>query len=352
MNLFSELDGKSGEEQSSAILNYLLLRSPVIRDSFLKVISISSHLSVPISDGRQFTSYLEVATTSQQADGENLKGRIDLVVETENAVIGIENKFNASFQEDQPRKYLSFLEKRAKELNSISGKTEVVPLLVVLAPKSRVSSIYKRFKEQGIEAKSFFVSWEDLLRGISDNTHVLDPAGAFLASDLKSYVNEYIGFSDFVRTRIPFLRRNWENRGSADHREVVNTLWSTFPENTRVAYRSGVGHSYYGYYFGPGEHDQRWNWYGFIDAETLVDTDLQADGKACFMIATSPRVEDLQLPEASALRKAEITGWTDDSGHPRTCWILNFGDDWTDRDRWEDAISPLAGYLSSTSKDA
>ena len=92
MNFFSQIEGLVGENFSSAILRYLLERSPEIRDAFLAMISDVSPFGT-IESRERFGSRREVTLK----DSDNVGGRIDLFIETDNAVIGIENKFLAAF---------------------------------------------------------------------------------------------------------------------------------------------------------------------------------------------------------------------------------------------------------------
>ena len=90
-----------------------------------------------------FACFREYETIDEAA---NQRGRIDLLIETDDFVIGVENKFYAKFEDEQPNKYLKSLKEnsqgltqlRAKYLRHISGSNYMV---VVLAPKRRRDEI-------------------------------------------------------------------------------------------------------------------------------------------------------------------------------------------------------------------
>ena len=330
MNLFSLIERKSGEELSSAILQYLLLRSPMARELLIDLICTSTRVG-SITIDSYFSCTAETPTKS-----EDEKGRIDLLLEADNAIVGIENKFNAFFQKGQPKKYSETVEERAREYTKIRG-TGYKWCLIVLAPRVRKNEIERYIDEQGIGEKCFFLAWEDLLERLSSNDQIFDPLGALLVFELRNYVREQIGFSDSIRRSLFDLDSKWEPWGSESHRRIRDALWSLFPDNFRDNYARGSGGSYCGWYFQLGDV---WHWYGFINAHK-VDIKIRSDRKSLFMLATT-----MELPErdlSDDLKFVVEPGW---SNNGYKCWILNFKASWSDKSRWEDAIQPFLNAVA------
>jgi hypothetical protein len=91
MNLFKEIEGLSGEPMVSALLRLVILRSQEIRDEIVRLISAKSPIG-PVTSSSHFSCYAEYPTFDQVAG----QGRIDIVLELDDAVIGIENKLFSS----------------------------------------------------------------------------------------------------------------------------------------------------------------------------------------------------------------------------------------------------------------
>ena len=62
MDIFSEIEGLSGENLGSALLRYLIFNSHEIRDSFLRLLSDNSPVG-PISYSTHFACRTEYPTT-------------------------------------------------------------------------------------------------------------------------------------------------------------------------------------------------------------------------------------------------------------------------------------------------
>lgn len=98
-NLFANISTRTTEELASAVLHYLITTFPEARVSLLE--TLAGHLRRELlQDG--FQAHLEFPTADRALEADPLLGRLDLVIETSDAVIGIENKIWAGFGYRQP----------------------------------------------------------------------------------------------------------------------------------------------------------------------------------------------------------------------------------------------------------
>ena len=126
MQFLELIDGKSGEELTSAVLKFLLVNSFTMRECFVKRLQpqLPPSKTPTFRDGIICRS--EVASSGQDGDG-----RIDLVIrENAGMVLGLENKFWASFTPAQPKKYWD-------DLLNLANKDRSYCRLVMLVPKAR-----------------------------------------------------------------------------------------------------------------------------------------------------------------------------------------------------------------------
>jgi len=179
VNLLSELQGLSGENLCSATLRLLLIRSQDLRNSFVDLLSSKNNLG-PITLGSHFSCTLEEPTVEESGNC----GRLDLLLEVSDAVIGIENKLNAGFQNGQPHKYLKTVADRASGLSNLRKKL-YTPIVAILAPESRK----KEIEEVIGTSKSFvFLSWEVVRANLSHAAADLDAPTDVIMRALFSYV--------------------------------------------------------------------------------------------------------------------------------------------------------------------
>lgn len=95
INLFKELEGKKGEVMAVAALRYLLMRNRPLREHFFRAMGESVSYSL-FDDVEYFGCMLEVACNSKDESNDKKGGppRIDMIVESNSAIIGIEAKLN------------------------------------------------------------------------------------------------------------------------------------------------------------------------------------------------------------------------------------------------------------------
>lgn len=259
MNLFSEIEGLRGENLSSGLLRFVLMRSQDARVKFAEM--LTALYAESFSAVHRFACMLEEWTD----DDANGRGRIDLIIEMDDTLVGVENKFSAPFQEGQPQKYLQHLIKKASELANLGSIRKNRPLLVILAPSHRKSEVQKKIAELSKELRGLckFLAWEDLLSELQAVAPTQDGKTREVITDFTAYVNVNLRQSFFHQdTRWFESLSNWVAYGSERQRKVVSDLYDFFTPVTSG--RLSVSDEWVGYYFG------NMPWYGFVDRERSI----------------------------------------------------------------------------------
>jgi hypothetical protein len=320
MNLFEEIENLSGEELANALLRHLLLRSPSIRSAIIDAISIRSPIGL-LSSTSHFSCYREYATL----DEEHGAGRIDLILEVDEAVIGIESKLFAHFQPGQPQKYLNSLAQLSEGLSEVRGRT-IRSLLVVLAPLSRRGEIENLL---GQSASGIFIAWEELAAAIQAVRGDLDPGLAMLATEYLLYLEGRTAFLPKLDRLIPYLLARFENRGTDSQRDFMRRIKEVFPNPGTVS----SGTNWIGFHFSPDDEISNLGWVGFVDASRVEEG---ARG-ARFVVAFKNEVEtdsdyfdyrDFANPIWIQRRRGQ-------------CWDVNLDTTWSTPEIWATRFAPF-----------
>ena len=335
MNLFSDIEGKQGEALTSAVLGHLLLRSSVIREAFIKIISERSPQG-PVSIERRFACTREEATENK--DGK--RGFLDLLLETDDAVIGIENKLFAGWQSDQPVKYLDSLQAKGKKLQEITGR-EVRHLLAVLIPSFRVKEVNEKVFGND---RCVVITWQDVLSAMGEQSSNLDPSSASILLSLNEFVLDIVGFMPKFQDWSPHFRRSWVPKGNLYQRQLAASIWRFFPD---PGPRLGAGKAGAGYYFAINLEANH-AWYGFVPRSNLRLRDAKdralperQDRQAELVIATTFPVNFLPqhfVPiagEGILASSKEVLGW-----------IVEFDNQWETPEKWISELKPLFDQVS------
>lgn len=200
MNLLQEFEGLFGEVLASAALRVIVLTNPRARDAVIDVLSEAS-LSGPLSSNSHFACYRELGTKDRATGA---AGRLDLVLEMDDAVIGVEAKFKAEFQEGQPGKYVNTLEAHAvllRQLRSAAVRSQVI----IVAPHSR------REEARQLAPDCAFVSWEKLVEAVRTDSSSQHPG---LERDFASFVQARLEFLPSLERDLPHLTRSFDPKGS------------------------------------------------------------------------------------------------------------------------------------------
>jgi len=212
---------------------------------------------------------LEVPLKESQndLDEQNSKaGRIDFVIQTDNAIIGIENKLDASFQPGQPQKYISGLEQLAKSQGD-KGKKYI---LVILAPRDRNAEIMTKLSQCADTSHYIQLDWEDVLSrfkiACSTNSDrisetVIDQLQDYIANNRRIWPNELYAHH---------LRGTFDPKGV--HGEFIRKLTHIFPGKGRL----GTGQKSIGYALDMSRLTDSFDqldraWFGFVRRDLLKD---------------------------------------------------------------------------------
>jgi len=153
MDIFSQTEGLRGENLGSVLLTYLMFNSQEIRDSILSLFSDKSPIG-PLTYASHFACRTEYPTGSEEYGD----GRLDILIQLDDVIIGIENKFFAEFQNNQPVKYLEPMKKAAAALKNINH-SEVREILFICCPESRKREALKKI--QGFQNTNV-ITWEEI----------------------------------------------------------------------------------------------------------------------------------------------------------------------------------------------
>lgn len=322
MNIFSEIEGSSGERLSSALLRYLIFNSPEIRDDIIRLFSKKSPVG-PLEYFSHFSCETEFPTT----DDDHGNGWLDILIQLDDVVIGIENKFNAPFQEGQPKKYINTLEQIRSSLSEIR-RSEVRRLLFLLCPASRIAEATSKI--QNI-ANAAVVTWEEVLDTLKSVKAVSNPVSSVVYREFVKYLERQLVFIDSFKTKLPHFNRSFPDYGTVLQAELVKAVWPYFP---RAGPRLSKGTIWVGYYFYVDAKIEEKGWYGFLPASQIQDT---TGNCAEFVIASTydPKLSEEFIPVR--LTSDVFIGEPD-----RTkAWIIRFDDEWDKADVWRKKLEPF-----------
>lgn len=334
MNLFTEIEGSTLEGLTSKVFRFLLLRSLDVREKVFQLISARSPIGVIILQSH-FSCNQEIRTEDTTLGA----GRIDFLIETDNAVVGIENKLHAPFQENQPRKYLESLEKRAMELNSIRGKERTTDhMLVILGPKSRSEEIEGMIKSL---TKCIFISWEEVLKELS-TLQRLDTETEIILLILKSYVEDKISLFPVFEQLFPHLHRTFPNDSQQVFLEKIGQFFPIVHGS-----RGGTGKNWTGRSFSiQMPQGQAIGWYGFVSKAVIIEDETARETE--FVFASNLPFQDLQEPVFKPVKLGPSFHFGPGKVY---AWIIKFDKSWSDEEKWRAELGPLWIAIKQFSKN-
>lgn len=335
MNLFSEIEGRRGEELTSAVLRFLILRSQEGRETFRTLVSRSSKQG-PIVMHEEFSCRSEVSMKDSQNDSDSEQvsssGRIDLLIQTDNAIIGVENKLDANFQTGQPEKYLVGLEQLARLQRTNSEQRKYIA--VILAPRDRNAEIKEMISDHKDTSHYVQLDWEDLLdqlrNACSKNS---DRISQILIDQLYDYIISN--------------RRFWPSELYADHLRGVFDPHGVHGEFIRkltriisAASRLGTGKTSIGYLLDiPARPDTSLpdrTWLGFVTSDILENSTHKSE---LILITT---ISETSIPPPQSLRQVRMKEpwWKD---RPMHMWAIDYDDNeaWKRSATWRDLFEFL-----------
>lgn len=330
MNVFSAVEGMIGENLSSALLRFVLMRSQDARAKFATLLTDLTGDTYSVS--YRFACNLEV-TTAHDSHG---NGRIDLLIEMDDALVGIESKFNADFQIGQPEKYFPSLGSMATKSADIGAISKNRYLMLILAPAKRRDEIEKKIKEMGKEHQLLckFLSWEDVMTELKEISSAQDRKTREVIADFAEYVDGYIERSMFSKKGrwFEFLNQ-WRHRGSERQIKVVSELWEFFPETSSTP---SQGDKWRGYYFNNNR-----GWFGFVERSMIsAESNLRLGHReAVFVIVIT--FESSSTPDPAVFHRINMTNIGFCHGVPeKEAYSLNIND-MTTKEKWTAALIPF-----------
>ena len=327
MNLFSETEGLSGENLSSALLRFILMRSQDARTKFAELLTDLSGESFAAS--YRFACNLEAGTK----DDIHGAGRIDMLIELDDALVGVENKFNAGFQVNQPGKYLESLRKFA-EVSARSGAiSKNRYLLLILAPVGRKLEIEDKIRMLDKDQQKLckFLSWEELLKELLEVGPTQDSKTREVIADFSTYVNKYTNQSMFNKDERWFRSLDqWRPYGSKRQIKVVSEVREFFPEPSGYS----PGKKWRGYYFGNK------GWFGFVEKSIIVNKSNANlnDSEAVFVIVIS--FEPSSTPNPEVFRRINMVDKRFCLAPEKAAYALDINE-MRSREKWIAALIPF-----------
>jgi len=185
MDIFSQVEGLSGENLGSTLLQCLIFNSHEVRNALIDLLSEESPIG-PLSYDYHFSCRTEYPTTHDQLGA----GRLDLLIQLDDVVIGIENKFFSQFQDGQPEKYIPSLSNVSESLKSMNH-TDTRAVLYILCPEERESEA--REKIHGVD-NAGLITWQQVLARLSSVEHISNSVALIIKNEFVSYLKRHFSF--------------------------------------------------------------------------------------------------------------------------------------------------------------
>jgi hypothetical protein len=350
MNLFSDIESLRGENLASAMLRYLIINSSDIREEILELIDIRSPVGPLVSDSH-FSCYLEEATVADNdKDDSQSRGRIDVVIELDNAIVGIEAKFHAGFQQDQPFKYFPSLEEKAKTLKTLRGVPEYEYFLCVLLPESRINEVSRLIAAVPEEwaryaPKCKALTWTEVRVALERAEKRMPAEIAYLSAEFREYLDSRLTlFTGWARKKHHTVSR-WQEKGTTLQIEVLEDLFQVIDAEVTEAAKCRLARAadyvIQKVEVTPNESLPRTLWYGFCrKGDVSGDT---GDGAEFFIVttATPSVVSDTTHLKAHG-PKHGYEDWTD---RPNTGWTVNIEEADGRPEFWSLLLNPFTEAL-------
>lgn len=341
--LFSALEGRRGENMSSAVLAYLLSESEQVREKFFKLIRDECPGSrIPSTEQLQIETEKSVSIQLEQE--RNKTPRMDLFIKTKTLLIGIENKFFAPFEDSQLDRYLHALRQLA-DVAADDSKTKPDHLLVTLTPKFRLDEAKKLLHQTNSAKRTCALTWEAVIEAVCSNS--ADDEFTLVSRELKKYTEDYLGAAPKLTSDLLAVLKSWSHKGTCEQRKILDQfLWNFLHESVTTSgrYRYSSASNYYGWYLYP-RPDQKDNliWIGFKEY-------MFVEGKSAALL--------IGIKEPDALRAAcrgrsspKLIEDLEASSEEWRYFRVPFDetDEWLKSETWQTVLEPFNRFLEEES---
>jgi hypothetical protein len=325
MNIFSSIEGLAGENFGSALLSYLIFNSDEVRDAVIALLSDNAP-SGPLSYNSHFACRTEYRTTHSEFGD----GRLDILIQLDDVVIGIENKFYADFQSNQPIKYIESLKSIASALASIN-RTEVRSLLYVLCPASRGKEARQHLEKYAPwEIGMAVITWEEVMACMERVRDVSNPVAQIVMTEFITYLKRRFSFIHEFDRKAVHLNRAFPEFGTPLQTELVNRLWPMFPA---AGGRISNGKTWLGYYFYTDPAFNQKGWFGFVPRREIASGN-HREAELIVAATVAPALDGDFVP--IRLSNSEFIGKV-----PTHAWRIDFDDRWNSVEIWRKKLAPF-----------
>jgi hypothetical protein len=322
MDIFSQIEGLSGENLGSSLLSYLILNSHEIRDSIISLLSEKSPVG-PIKHASHFACRTEYPTSSESGNG-----RIDILIQLDDTVIGIENKFFATFQGEQPEKYIETIQTVSKHLGEINY-SEVKYVIFVICPDFRKMEAKNQVRHlEQVEV----VTWEEVLKRLECVEEISNPVAKIIRNEFVGYLKNNFSFIRDFERNAPHLRKKFPDKGTVFQGQIAAKLSSMLPGSGR---RLSNGKTWIGYYFYDNSEVDAKGWVGFVPRSMFKS---ETENEAELIISSTYKPDKLD----DSFK--EVTLYNDNFLPPYEnthAWIIKFDENWIRLEVWRDKLSPF-----------
>ena len=356
MNLFTEIEGQKGEMLAVSGLRILLTEYSSFRNEFARLLSGKKNPVGILSHEVSFACESEVSTNDEIGGG-----RVDLVIEADNAVVGIEAKLGATLTAEQPRKYIKTLQSRAQGLGQARGVEHYPCMVVLLVPEwqlRQAKRVQVELKQEGHPA--IVISWLEVItafdKAVADSGRASEQV--YIFRQWKDYVDAKTGRIADLELVWKYCLNNFPKRAGPMHRHIVRALWHLFPNGGG---RMTTAHDYIGYDFYPCDEDWEtyesiscYGWYGFIRRSYLGES-IRHGSECAFAIYTdfNPYAEDQRPNYMKQIDVSETLGhswWTSPGRNSRYMWVLDIEGqekEWERPEQWQEMLQPFTDYAAA-----
>lgn len=282
MQFLEIIEGKSGEDLTSAVLKFLLINSSTMRERFAERL----RPRLPASRTPQFRDGIICQNEVALVDNDE-SGRIDLLIREESGmVIGLENKFWAQFTPNQPAKYWPGLIAKAG--------AEASCRIVLLVPEAREEEVENHIRSQQLTDKCIILFWDHLRTDLSEVVRRDRSEVAAVAFFLGEYVKKQV-----LEVQISFSRQQFVGSGvtigNDFHYEFLYKLKTCLPSAERIA----PAKSWIGVHFAVDPSVPVKQWIGFLRTD---------DPLATVVFGLHTGVPSFDLPQVALTRLAKGFG--------------------------------------------